>query len=946
MSLRSVQGCLGDKDIPCPEKEPFAGAEFISSEQIVLWTELGRVRVYSLRGPQLASEQIDVDVSTLSTDVRTCLNQSSSVSEFNIRLGYRPTVTILRSNELQYVLCLRNASVGLEYSLARLPCGDNDEQAPHIYESHIQWDFNSAGPILKPSISCSMMLTDVLIALGDSHVWIISVDQALLALTLTLESLPSEEIMILRGHVGAITTIFTSDDLMQRSFLMSGGEDCSARIWSIDSGAEIACFNNHSRPIAHFLQVPDDVNSRIRRSVISVAQDCSIAIISIEEMSCIYLFGGYEHALLSIQWRPSEDYIVLWYADATAFIWQMQTGHLDRTVRGDSAREIIMDPRWKNCDIVHTRSNSSKLAFDCITTWLSGTAPARVAEQQDYIAVPNLASQPSNTADVKTPARRGMLIGQWRSSTKSKAKAVDQPVTRSDDIQKCLDAAKRILSLMITEDNAHAISIRNSLGLSQPVRSAAFGMRGAYGNISIQAPAHNCDTTSWCISPTMTASKLITILSLTKIVVSVCNLSVDMDIWPKDYCSAVQDSIGANYCPPSLSYLAKYWQDPQMEIQEAARIILLSTIERMSKAEISSLVKYWSVYLPAAALPDTCSSQYMARSAIILGIIGAENADALPETVRKLVALSLTILLNDDTRLSYRIASIDLLSQGFGSWQPFIRADAVLHTLFTMAMDSQSYNTLVSRRARRAIARIAAINPTLFVTTLTQDILDVKKQADRAGLLKLVSIFSRKNPAVLYKGIPRLTEAIVKSLDPIAPQARESLLPVATSVMMDLVHSFPQLDFHTGSQKLAVGTLEGAIVVYDLHTATRWQILEGHSKSVSAVSFSRDGETIVSCSIKERSVRFWHPSPGFFGMLMGGNSLWAQVKSTSVGGSKQSHSMTSLSSQQSSRKIDFALEDSRAAGSEESMLNHVRFEWTGDKAVKLSVYDHVMSLNI
>src|SRR5262249_31663084 len=140
-------------------------------------------------------------------------------------------------------------------------------------------------------------------------------------------------------------------------------------------------------------------------------------------------------------------------------------------------------------------------------------------------------------------------------------------------------------------------------------------------------------------------------------------------------------------------------------------------------------------------------------------------------------------------------------------------------------------------------------------------------------------------PAALYNGVHRLAEAIVKSLDPTQLQMREQLLPVATSVMMDLVQSFPQLDFHVGSQKLAVGTLEGAIVVYDLQTATRCQILEGHTGAVSAALFSRDGKTTVSCSIKEGTVRLWHPNPGFFGMLIGGSALWGHSKSNSTAGS-------------------------------------------------------------
>ncbi|KAK3816196.1 MAG: hypothetical protein J3Q66DRAFT_258140, partial [Benniella sp.] len=366
----------------------------------------------------------------------------------------------------------------------------------------------------------------------------------------------------------------------------------------------------------------------------------------------------------------------------------------------------------------------------------------------------------------------------------------------------------------------------------------SFGLNSAHGNISIGAPLVNGNPSdSWCVSSAMTASKLIAILSLSKTIASVQNLDVDMDTWSQGYCRAVQDTVGSKFCPSSLSFLAKYWQDPQ-----ATRIILLSAIERMSKSEIVSLVKYWSAFCKflCCTITRTLSTTFCdGRSSSI--------------RIRKLVALSLTILLNDDSRISYKVASIDLLAQGFATWQPHIRADAVLNTLFFMAMDSQPGNALVSRRARRAIAQIATVNPTLFVTTLTHDIMDAKKPGIKIGFLKLISIFSRKNPGVLYSGVHRIAEAIVKSLDPTHLQVREQLLPVATSVMVDLVQSFPQLDFHVGSQKLAVGTLEGAIVVYDLQTATRWQILEGHTGGVSAVSFSRDGKTIVSCSIKERA---------------------------------------------------------------------------------------------
>ncbi|KAF9430241.1 hypothetical protein BGZ94_007778 [Podila epigama] len=836
--------------IPCAENESFAGAEFISDDDIVLWTQSGHVFAYSIL--ELQQPDFERQITPDGT-----AGQLAS-----------PTTKIF------------------------------------------PWSKGSLLSDENPVVTCSYMVSDNTVAFGfaNGDIWVSDVESALPLMARGLSVKASGDNRLPKGHTGPVRCIFTSDELMERSLLLTGGDDCSTRIWNVSARTETACFNNHSLPVTHFLQVPDDVNSRIRRSVISVAEDYSVAVISIEEMSCIFLFGAYEHPLKAIQWRPPEDYIVLSYADGAAFVWQ-----------------II----------------------------LSALTPLRPNEIQNEGAFSSKTPQTgANTELAVHGSRKRIFSSQSRLTVPGGQSPIidNAPSVPSNKTQQCLDAAKAVLSLLVTENDAYAQSIRKLLNLPSPVAAVALGIKGTYGNISLQSSlAGTQQGGSWCVSPTLTASKFVAVLSLSKAIAQAQNVDVDLDTWSRGYCGAVQDIIGPQFSPPSLSFLVKYWQDPQAEIQEAAKIVLLSTIERLSKADVASLVKYWFDYLPASALPGSCSSQHMARSTIILGILGAEKAEALPERVRKLVALSLTILLNDDQRVSYKVASIDLLAQGFKSWQSFIRADTVLKTLFALAMDEQSGGSLVSRRAKRAVAQIAGVNHALFVATLTQEILECKRVSEKTGLLKLISIIARKSPSVLYSGIPKLSEAIVKSLDPTISHVREAILPVGTSVLLDLVQSFPQIDVHVGSQKLAVGTLEGAIIVYDLQTATRWQILEGHTKAVSAVSFSKDGKTIISCSIKEGNVRLWHPNPGFFGMLMGGGSLWGgnnSTSSTSRTSSGSHSSLPSLSSQHSSRTMNFALQESILTGSEETMCNNIKFDWTGDRVVKLSVFDHIMSFNI
>jgi hypothetical protein len=79
---------------------------------------------------------------------------------------------------------------------------------------------------------------------------------------------------------------------------------------------------------------------------------------------------------------------------------------------------------------------------------------------------------------------------------------------------------------------------------------------------------------------------------------------------------------------------------------------------------------------------------------------------------------------------------------------------------------------------------------------------------------------------VLYTHIPNILESMVKALDPNIPGMREALQPVVTSNFAELVRTYPHVSFHHASQKIAVGTAEGVVIVYDLKTATKVQLLE------------------------------------------------------------------------------------------------------------------------
>jgi len=63
-------------------------------------------------------------------------------------------------------------------------------------------------------------------------------------------------------------------------------------------------------------------------------------------------------------------------------------------------------------------------------------------------------------------------------------------------------------------------------------------------------------------------------------------------------------------------------------------------------------------------------------------------------------------------------------------------------------------------------------------------------------------------------------------LDPNVPNMRENMIQSVTLSLHDLVKKYPNIAFHGHSQRIAIGSIDGLILIYDLKTGTRWQILE------------------------------------------------------------------------------------------------------------------------
>ncbi|KAJ3043809.1 hypothetical protein HDV00_004217 [Rhizophlyctis rosea] len=521
------------------------------------------------------------------------------------------------------------------------------------------------------------------------------------------------------------------------------------------------------------------------------------------------------------------------------------------------------------------------------------------------------------------------------------------------------------------------------LGLPRPSSRVAFGMRGANGYLSILAPTTDASTSDWVISPTLTATRLLTTLALAKAVLS--SQSVDeasINSITKFYETTLPQAVGPHFEFTSFSYLAKYWQDPIVDIQQAARNLFSVTLSQMSLQQKHGIISYWRPYLPAVVKSDQKYSKMSIRATVIVGMIGSDQKDLLSVKDCKEVSESLELLLREETRTAYKTPAVELIGRGFATWEPHVNAALVLRTLIQltglapptkgapppasnvpssasgtaspitggMAKDGgasaspsptrgeipsgaggataspakqQQLTPTLIMLARQAIVQIATINTALFVSTLTFDLVHSRSAAERAGWLKLLGMFIAKKPTILYSQLSKLVEAMVKCLDPNLPHMRDALQQIVTVNFAELVKMYPNVAFHHGLQRLSVGTVEGVIVVYDLRTATKVQVMEGHKRPVMAVSFSPDGRLIASFSLEDNQVQIWQPTSGFLGTIASAFGGSADAGLGAVGGG-QMKSFRTFHAGPPETNIDLA-----------TAFREVKFEWTGERAVKL-----------
>jgi len=170
---------------------------------------------------------------------------------------------------------------------------------------------------------------------------------------------------LLRGHTGRVNCLLYPNNENPRydtAHLVSGGIDFSVCLWDIRSGSLLHRFSCHGGEVLRLSVPPEGVSTRIGHCICGVASDHSVALLSLKERRCVMLASRQIFPVTAVKWKPMDDFLLVGCSDGSLYIWQMETGHLDRVVTGMAAQDVLEACEESLEGAGGTASNESSLA--------------------------------------------------------------------------------------------------------------------------------------------------------------------------------------------------------------------------------------------------------------------------------------------------------------------------------------------------------------------------------------------------------------------------------------------------------------------------------------------------------------------------------------------------------------------------------------------------------
>ncbi|XP_063066632.1 WD repeat-containing protein 7 [Engraulis encrasicolus] len=360
--------------VPSENDQAWTGGDFIAADKVIIWTEDGCSHIYKLPASCLpASEHFRSDVGkTKEGAIPPLIYSIADCADKQLLICPPVTRFFYGRREPFHKLLVQGDSAG-RLSLWSVPDASPPPQPPSAPTElqvsstiSLQEAFDKLAPrpagiidqlsVITPGSEEPIKVTASVYIPAQGRLVCGREDGSIILVPATqtaiVQLLQGEHMLrrgwpphrTLRGHRNKVTCLLYPHQVSarydQRS-LVSGGVDFSVIVWDIFTGEMKHIFCVHGGEITQLIVPPENCSTRVSHCVCSVASDHSVGLLSLRERKCIMLASRHLFPIQVIKWRPCDDYLVVGCSDGSVYVWQMDTGALDRCVMGITAVEIL-----------------------------------------------------------------------------------------------------------------------------------------------------------------------------------------------------------------------------------------------------------------------------------------------------------------------------------------------------------------------------------------------------------------------------------------------------------------------------------------------------------------------------------------------------------------------------------------------------------------------------
>ena len=288
--------------------------------------------------------------------------------------------------------------------------------------------------------------------------------------------------------------------------------------------------------------------------------------------------------------------------------------------------------------------------------------------------------------------------------------------------------------------------------------------------------------------------------------------------------------------------------------------------------DMDNIASYWTSFLPPGArrnskgIFEETKQKLVSEAALAVVILATASLQ------RPLHACSADTLLRYitflvESTIEHEVkAAAWLLIDGVKAWREQSSKDSVAKATLALLAVHHTGPEPLQALVLSTLLHVGKADVLLFCSVLKGEV--AKWSVGREypqSILSVLETFIYKHPTSLLFLIPSVVEVILRSLDRQDIFLRKICVSKASNALEQLVKRLPMTAFDAESQRLAIGTPEGKLLLYNLAGASLWKSLDAHLGPSNAVAFKPGGSLLVSYCMQEAKLCYWSIAAGFFG---------------------------------------------------------------------------------